>query len=91
MQRFSAFDVDELKLVYRILHKNLLSHMELMDADFVDVLQTWLQYRAGEDGVDVSDHAQWDAWLKGAVPSPPANPSGGTVIPLTIGQDSDDT
>ena len=87
MQRFSAFDVDELKLVYRILHKNLLSHMELMDADFVDVLQTWLQYRAGEDGVDVSDHAQWDAWLNGQPIQTKTSPAGGTVIPLTIGSD----
>ena len=87
MQRFSVFNIDELKLVYRILHQNLLSHMELMDGEFVEALQTWLQYRAGEDGVDVSDHAQWDAWLNGEVPNPPAKPPGGTVIPLTIGLD----
>ena len=87
MQRFSAFDIDELKLVYRILHQNLLSHMELMDAEFIEVLQTWLQYRAGEDGVDVSDHAQWDAWLKGQPIQAKTKPVGGTVIPLTIGSD----
>ena len=84
MQRFSAFEIDELKLVYQILHKNLLSNMELMDAEFMQAMQSWLQYRAGEDGVDVSDHAQWDAWLKGhAPPTAPLGPEG-RVIPLKL-------
>ena len=77
MQRFSAFEIDELKLVYRLLHKNLLSEEDLMDAEFLQALQSWLQYRAGQDGVDLSDHASWDAWLKG---QPPPTPSGGRVI-----------
>ena len=87
MQRFSAFDVDELKLVYRILHKNLLSHMELMDAEFIEALQSWLQYRAGEDGVDVSEHAQWEAWLNGRPHNPTPSKAGATIIPLNLGQD----
>ena len=28
MQQFSTFDVDELKLVYRVLHQNLMAHIE---------------------------------------------------------------
>ena len=90
MQRFSVFDVNELRLVSRILHQNLLSNMELMDAEFVEALQTWLQYRAGEDGVDVSNHAQWDAWLRGQPPVSESESRGGTVIPLTIGLDGDE-
>ena len=84
MQRFSAFEINELKLVYQILHKNLLSNMDLMDAEFLQAMQSWLQYRAGQDGVDVSDHAQWDAWLKGQ--EPPTAPKGpeGRVIPLKL-------
>ena len=31
MQRISTFEITELSLVYRILHQNLMSHMELMD------------------------------------------------------------
>ena len=69
MQDFSAFQIDELKLVYRILHRSLMEHMELMDSDFLEGLQTWLQFRAGRDGVDIADHAQWDAWLGGQVVS----------------------
>ncbi len=65
MQQFSTFDLSELKLVYRTLHAHLMEHIELMETDFLTDLQRWLQYRAGEDGVDVADHAQWDAWLGG--------------------------
>jgi hypothetical protein len=87
MQRFSNFDVQELKLVYRVLHKNLLGHIELMDADFLETLQTWLQYRAGQDGVDISVHSQWDAWLDGK-----AIPKSHTVLrevqsPKNVGMD----
>ena len=77
MQRFSVFELDELKLVYRVLHRSLLSEEALMDSEFLQSLQTWLQYRAGEDGVDLSDHALWDAWLKG---QPAPVPAGGRVI-----------
>ena len=84
MQRFSTFEIDELKLVYRILHQNLMSHMELMDAAFLEALQSWLQYRAGQDGVDVSVHAEWEAWLKGQQPPPPSTGPQGRVIPLSL-------
>ncbi len=63
MQRFSSFDISELKLVYRVLHSHLMEHLELMDTDYLQDLQRWLQYRAGQDGVDTTDHGQWGAWL----------------------------
>jgi hypothetical protein len=84
MQRFSTFEIDELKLVYRVLHQNLMGHMELMDAEFLDSLQSWLQYRATQDGVDVSVHAQWEAWLKGQAAPAPTVGAEGRVIPLTF-------
>ena len=65
MQRFSTFDLSELKLVYRTLHAHLMEHIDLRETDFLTDLQRWLQYRAAEDGVDLADHAQWDAWLGG--------------------------
>lgn len=89
MQRFSTFEITELKLVYRILHQNLMSHMELMDGEFLEVLQRWLQYRAVEDGVDLTDHAQWDGWLKGAVVPAVDASTGPTVIPLSMSLDND--
>jgi hypothetical protein len=84
MQRFSPFEIVELKLVYRVLHQNLMGHMELMDAEFLEALQSWLQYRASQDGVDVSVHAQWEAWLNGQAPPAPTVSSEGQVIPLTF-------
>lgn len=58
-----AYSVDELKLVYRVLHRHLTQHTELMDTLFFEELQTYLHRRAQADGVDVSDHGAWDAWL----------------------------
>jgi hypothetical protein len=59
----NQYSVNELKLVYRILHKNLATHIELMDADFLSDLQSLLQKKAVADGIDVGDHGAWDAWL----------------------------
>lgn len=84
MQRFSTFKLAELKLVYRVLQQNLLDHAELMDSEFLDTLQRWLQYRAGEDGVDITDHAQWILWLDNAAPTTAAN-GGQRVVPLSLG------
>jgi hypothetical protein len=53
----------EQKLVYRVLHRHLAEHPELMDSAFLDDLQTTLQKAAAAEGVDVADHGQWDAWL----------------------------
>lgn len=57
------YPLAELKLVYRTLHQHLTRHPELMDTQFLDDLQTYLQRKALADGVDVSDHGAWDAWL----------------------------
>ncbi len=59
----NQYSVNELKLVYRILHKNLTMHLELMDTDFLSDLQSLLQKKAVGDGVDIGDHGAWDAWL----------------------------
>ena len=63
MSRFNTFDAGELKLVYRVLHANLMTNLELMDAEFFSDLQRHLQGQATADGVDVADHGAWDAWL----------------------------
>lgn len=63
MSNFEAYDHDELKLIYRVLHANVMENLELMDSDFFSELQTYLQGLARRDRVDVSDHGQWDTWL----------------------------
>ncbi|MBX7103144.1 MAG: hypothetical protein K1X57_03635 [Gemmataceae bacterium] len=49
--------------MYRLLHARLTDHPELMDGDFLLDLQKSLQRMARAEGVDVSDHGAWDAWL----------------------------
>lgn len=65
MSHLSAFATEDLKVVYRALHARLLDQPELLDSAFLQELQRWLQTLAEVDGVDVTDHAAWDAWLGG--------------------------
>ena len=58
-----AHSLEELKLVYRILHRHLAKHTELMDTHFLIELQNFLHQRAQADGVDTANHSAWDAWL----------------------------
>ncbi len=58
-----AHDMEELKLVYRVLHRYLAKHTELMDTHFLIELQNFLHAQAQDDGVDTANHSAWDAWL----------------------------
>jgi len=63
MKSLDAYALSELKLIYSILHSQILEQPGLMDSDLMHDLQTFLQAAATKDGVDVSDHGAWDAWL----------------------------
>ena len=63
MTPLDGYPLDELKLVYRLLHSQLPEHMALMDSQLLHDLQTYLQQQASKDGVDVSLHREWAAWL----------------------------
>ena len=65
MDGLNHYADNELKLIYRILHESLANNPELMDSDLLNDLQTLLQQKAKQDGVDVSLHSQWAAWLSG--------------------------
>ena len=58
-----AHALEELKLVYRILHRHLSEHVELMDTHFLIELQNFLHAVAQAEGVDTSNHSAWDVWL----------------------------
>ena len=60
----AAHSVQELKLVYRVLHRHLGQHPELMDTHFLIELQSFLHRQATADGVDVANHGEWDQWLR---------------------------
>lgn len=59
----SANSLDELKLIYRVLHQHLSEHPELMDTHFLLELQAYLHRQATAEGIDGTDHGAWDAWL----------------------------
>jgi len=69
MTHLSHYNATELKLVYRVLHTQLMTQPDLLDSQLFEDLQTWLRTCASTDGVDTSDHGQWDAWLSGAKPA----------------------
>jgi len=58
-----AHSLEDLKLVYRVLHRHLDEHIELMDTHFLIELQSYLQARAAHEGIDPSHHGEWDQWL----------------------------
>ena len=62
--------VEDMKLVYRVLHRHLSDHLELMDCAFLDELQIALQRKAQEEGVDIGHHTAWDLWLGNDAPIP---------------------
>ena len=63
MKSLDTYPVAELKLIYSILHSQVLEKPDLMDSNLLQDLQTFLQSQASKDNVDVSDHGQWDDWL----------------------------
>lgn len=65
MEKKIAFEaaVSEWKVVFRVLHANLAQELELMDAEVFAEMQRQLHQAALDDGVDVTDHEAWDAWL----------------------------
>ena len=68
MKSLEDYEVSDLKRIYRTLHNQLQQDFELMDSELLLDLQTWLQTKAGSEGVDVSVHAQWSAWLNDGKP-----------------------
>jgi hypothetical protein len=68
MKALDSYELTDLKRIYRTLHGQLQKDFELMDSELLHDLQTWLQAKAVNEGVDVSIHAQWAAWLNDGKP-----------------------
>ncbi len=68
MKSLDSYELTDLKHIYRPLNVELQQEFELMDSELLLDLQTWLQAKAGDEGVDVSIHAQWAAWLNDGKP-----------------------
>ncbi|MCW8901049.1 MAG: hypothetical protein OQK75_00385 [Gammaproteobacteria bacterium] len=63
MKNLSEYSLTELKLIYSLLHAQVIEQPALMDSDLLHDLQSFLQAQATQDNVDVSTHAEWAAWL----------------------------
>lgn len=77
---FESYPLAEWKLVYRTLHSQLSKQPELIDLAFLADIQTHLQRNARAEGIDVSDHGAWDAWLGNQVVSCDIRMAGRAVI-----------
>ena len=63
MKNLSEYSLTELKLIYSLLHSQVIEQPALMDSDLLHDLQSFLQSQATHDNVDVSTHTEWAAWL----------------------------
>lgn len=63
MKNIAEYPLPELKLIYSLLHAQIVEQPALMDSDLLHDLQRLLQSQAAEDKVDVTAHAEWTAWL----------------------------
>ena len=65
MKSLSDYPITELKLIYSLLHSQIIEQPAPMDSDLLQDLQSFLQSQATQDNVDVSTHSEWAAWLSG--------------------------
>lgn len=63
MNLLDHYPANELKLIYSILHDQLLEHDELMNSELLHDLQRGLQKHAQQEGIDPTTHSEWAAWL----------------------------
>ena len=63
MKPLDAYPLNELKLIYQLLHNQLPEQIALMDSQLLHDLQSFLQQQASKEGIDVSLHSEWASWL----------------------------
>jgi hypothetical protein len=63
MKKLNEYPLAELKLIYSLLHLQIIEQPALMDSDLLQDLQRFLQSQAKQDNVDISAHTEWAAWL----------------------------
>ena len=63
---FEQYNLKEWKLIYLTLHKSVLTTPELIDMEFFNDLQKYLQSKAEKTGLEPIDHDTWINWLNNA-------------------------
>lgn len=64
MKNLNEYPLPELKLIYSLLHSQIIEQPALMDSDLLHDLQHFLQAQATHENIDVSTHSEWADWLK---------------------------
>ena len=67
LEVFKRYNLKDWKLINTILHKDLLNVPDLMDVEFFNDFQTYLQEKASHIGLDISEHETWIDWLKNEI------------------------
>ncbi len=63
MKTFKNYPIQELKLIYNLLHAQLPNHPELIDSEFLQDLQRFILQQAEAAGVDIAQPIEWANWL----------------------------
>ena len=63
MKNLNEYSLSELKLIYSLLHSQIIEQPALMDSDLLHDLQRFLQSQATQENIDISSHSEWAAWL----------------------------
>ena len=66
MNIFEQYNLKEWKLIYLTLHKSTSNNWDVMDLEFFNDIQKYLQGKAEKIGLDPLDHNTWINWLNNA-------------------------
>jgi hypothetical protein len=84
-ETFEEYDLKEWKLIYLMLHKSTSNNWNVMDLEFFNDLQKYLQGKSEKIGLDPLDHDTWINWLNNVknTPSPSASILDREVLPVS--------
>jgi hypothetical protein len=64
LKNLSEYPIDELKLIYHVLHTNMPQQPQLMGSYLLQDIQAQLLQQAKEQGVELNSPQQWSDWLQ---------------------------
>jgi len=64
MKNLTEYSIEELKLIYHLLHTQMPQHTQLISSDLLQDLQDYLLQQARNEGIEVAEHKQWNNWLQ---------------------------
>lgn len=64
LKNLNEYPIDELKLIYHVLHTNMSQQPQLMGSYLLQDIQAQLLQQAKAQGVELSSPQQWSDWLQ---------------------------